>query len=182
VSVRLTEQCRCVPVNSNGRVFSQAIDGGKYFRAECIRCDGATFGIPEESFRGLFFREWQKRDLVAHHKALNRAFDSTQGTAWTEPLRSAWRRFRTSSRHASEMEGSELPSRLSSSAATSGDRSLSGSSRASCRRWSTRAFMQQSLALGRSAVHLRHPPSNKSVETDTQRLTSDVKRRHALAP
>ena len=136
-----------------GGVFSQAVDRREDLRAECIRGDGATFKVPEEGFPDLFFREWKERDLVAHHRAFNRAFESSQGTAWTEPSRRAWRRFRTSSRHASEMEGSELPSKLSSSAATSAERSLSGSSRASCRRWSTRAFMRESLALAQCAVH-----------------------------
>jgi transposase len=106
-----------------GQMF--AIDGVKLpsnARKERSGTQGAALEVPEEGFPNLLLREWKNGNQVLRHSELKRALASDHGTGCTVPARRAFWRLRTSSRQASEIEGSALPSRLSSSATASAER------------------------------------------------------------
>jgi hypothetical protein len=82
---------------------------------------GATFR-PQMS-AAIQAAPWEPTDReVPAEGLLKRALASDHGTGCTVPSRRAFWRLRTSSRQASEIEGSALPSRLSSTATTSAER------------------------------------------------------------
>ena len=108
----------------------EAVDRRENLRSEGLGCEPATFTVPKKSLAKLPLGVRRKRD-VAGHSTFSRALTAAHGTAFTVPACKALRRLRTSSRQASEMEASGLPSRLSSKATTSADRSSVGNSRAS---------------------------------------------------
>jgi len=126
--------------------IAQRVDDLKHFGAERVCSLWVALKVPGERSRNLCLRIRQNEDPVLSHRELMRERASTQGTGLMAPLRSPALRCSISTRQASEMLASSLPSRLSRRATTSAERSSVGSARASSRRWSTRAFMRQSIA------------------------------------
>lgn len=128
-------------------IDSKPINSLKCFGSESVGRNGATLEIPEEGLSDFCLCLGQNLDLKSGHRALSLALASAQETALTAPARRAACRSLISCRHASVIDESSLPSRLSSSATVKAERSSGGNPRASSRMWSTWAFMQQSLAL-----------------------------------
>ncbi len=129
---------------------SEAVQGVEHFGSEGVCGEWASLEVPKEGLADFSLCLGQQDKVVRRHRELRRAFASAQGSVRTVPARNALRRRISSSRHASETAGSALPSRLSSNATTSADRSSVGRPSASSRRWPTRAFMRFSRA---PAVH-----------------------------
>jgi len=151
-------------------VCRKSVNCIEYLQAEGIGRERAPFKVPKEGLSNFVLCLSQKRNFEPSHSELRRAFASVHGAVLAVPARSSSRRARSSRRQASEMEASALPSRLSSNATASADRSSAGNSRTSSSSWPTRAFMKQSLALGPGLVHgAGAPSSNKSFDADTQR-------------
>lgn len=122
------------------RIDTKPIDRFKRLGAKRIGCDRAALEVPQKCFSDFCLRLGQNFNCEARHRALSLALASIQETGFTSPARRAACRARTSCRHAWVIEASSLPSRLSSSATVNAERSSGGSSRASSRMWSTRAF------------------------------------------
>lgn len=91
----------------------------------------ATIEIPKECRPNFGFGVGQYFDVEALQLSANRALASRQGAAAVSPARRASRLRSTSARQASLIEASSLPSRLSTSATTSADRSSGARSSAS---------------------------------------------------
>ncbi len=126
----------------------EPIDCVEHFGAKRVCGQRTALEVPEESCAQFCLGRRQDHDAEPRHRALKRAFASAQGMARVAPARNCSRRRRISSRQASAMPTSPAPSRLSISATTSADRSSAGRSSASSSRWSTRAFIHESLAVG----------------------------------
>jgi hypothetical protein len=139
--------------------LGQAVDGLKHFSTKCVRRDRASLEVPAKRCANIGLRVGKNDDGETSHRVLRRCFTSDQGNARTTPERNSLRRRLTSSRHASEMLAVSASSRLSSNAAATAERSSAVSARTSSKTWSTRAFMDASLALNGL-------PHNKSVNTD----------------
>ncbi len=126
----------------------QRINAVERFGPKCLSGKRIAFAIPLERTRNFSFCVGKNDDFELTHSARSRALAPDHGTGTMVPSRSPARRLRISARQASEMQASSLPSRLSSNATTSADRSSVGKDKASSRSWSTRAVMRQSLASG----------------------------------
>ena len=160
------------------RGFPEPINGVKRFTAESIRSKRASLEIPKERFANFCLRWRQNLNHKSRHSALSRARASAQGTGLRVPSRSACLRCRSSSRQASEIAASVLPSRLSSSATTRAERSSTGRFKASVSSWSTRAFIRFSLLLAvRACQQVSRAASNPSFHTDALRLASPASAR-----
>ena len=144
------------------RVGVKAVNPFKCLGSKGIRSNGAALKVPEECLAYLCLCVRQNIDHKQAHRALSLALASAHGPALTAPDRSAARRAVSSCRQASEIAESSLPSRLSSKATTTADRSSVGSPRASSKMWSTRAFINQSLALQPLLVTVRAEPAPNS--------------------
>ncbi len=167
-----------VPVSGpDARAVGQLVDRLEDLGSESIGREQAALAVPQKCFADVDLRLGQDRDEETAHSDSRRPFASIQGAGCEAPARSAARRHMISSRHASEIAGSALLSRLSNSATTSADRSSVARARASSRMWSTRVFMPRSLApYGRAqnAVHelvwfasspsIRTPPRLRRVQ------------------
>lgn len=129
------------------RVGFEKVDRVEHLGSERVGCNRASLEVPEECASNLCLCLRQDFDDEANHRALSHALASDQGTALTIPARNAVRRSLGSCRQASEIAESSLPSKLSSSATTSAERSSVGRPRDSSSRWSTRAFIAQSPGL-----------------------------------
>lgn len=129
------------PINRLKRLGSKSLD-----------CDRAALEVSKEGISDFCLGLGQNFDCEVGHRALSRALASAQETVLTVPARRAACRALISSRHASAIEESSLPSRLSRSAMVKAERSSGGNPRASSKMWSTWAFMRQSLALKPSSV------------------------------
>ncbi len=138
---------RILAFRPHHRIDSKLINRLKCLGSKSIRCNRAALEVPEEDLSDFRLRLRQNFDSEANYRAISRAFASAQETALTVPARRAACRALISWRHASVIEESSLPSRLSSSAAVKAERSSAGKPRASSRMWPTWAFMQRSLAL-----------------------------------
>ncbi len=112
----------------HARVSCEDIDRIKDFAQKIMRRQWTALVVPKKRFAYLCLGVGLEYNFVARHSKLRRAFASAHGAAFTVPARSSLRRLRISSRHSSEIEESSLPSRLSSSAVTSAERSSVGSS------------------------------------------------------
>ena len=146
------------------RIDSKPVNRMERLGTESIRRNGAALEVPEESLSDFCLCVRQNLYYEAGHRALSRTLASAQGPALTAPDRRAACRALISSRQASEIEESSLPSRLSSSATVKAERSSAGKPRASSRMWSTWAFMRGSLALKlRSVTASAEPTPNPSV-------------------
>lgn len=135
----------------------------------------AASEVPKKGFPDFFLCLGKNFDYIAGHKALNRALASSQETALTVPDRSAACRARISCRHASAIEESSLPSRLSISATVNAERSSGGNPRASSRIWSMWVFMSRSLAPKFGSVTSSiNPPPNPRFEGSSGSLGHGV--------
>jgi hypothetical protein len=123
------------------------VDLLQHFRPEGIREDRATLKVPKKRLSKLSLRLGKNFDGEPSHKSFIRARASAHGVALVAPDLRRSRRSSNSLRHAWETERSSLPSKLSRRASTTAERSSGSKARASANRWSTRAFMPQSLAL-----------------------------------
>jgi hypothetical protein len=144
------------------RIDRKSINRLKRFSSKSLGRDRAAIEIPKECLSDFCLCFGQNFDCEARHRALSLALASAQGAALTVPARRAACRALISCRHASVIEESSLPSRLSSSATVNAERSSGGNPRASSRMWSTWAFMGLSLALKPCSVTAlpassRHP-------------------------
>ena len=129
------------------RVDRKSINRLKRFGSKSLGRDRAAIGIPKERLSDFCLCFGQNLDTETRHRTLSRALASAQEAAFTVPARRAACRALISCRHASVIEESSLPSRLSSSATVKAERSSGGNPRASSRMWSTWVFMGPSLAL-----------------------------------
>jgi len=127
-------------------IDSKSINCLKCLGSKSIGCNRAALEVPEECFSDFCLCFGQNLDSKSGHRALSLALASAQETALTVPTRRAACRALISCRHASVIEGSSLPSRLSSSATVKAERSSGGNPRASSRIWSTWTFMRLTLA------------------------------------
>lgn len=138
------------------RIDTKPINRLKSLGSKSLGRDRAALEIPKESLSDFCLCLGQNFDSEARHRALSLALASAQETGLTVPARRAACRALISCRHASVIEESSLPSRLSSSATVKAERSSGGNPRASSRMWSTWAFMQRSLALEVGLGHCLH--------------------------
>jgi hypothetical protein len=152
-----------------GPVFcrlGQSVDGLKQLHSEGVGGNWAPVKVLEECLACLCLRFGQHFDVEGTHRELRRCRTSAQGAACTRPARNSARRRFTSARHNSETVASSAVSRLSSRATANAERSSTGRPRTSSSRWSTRAFMEFSLALrvrcGKGSM------DNMSIDTDQQ--------------
>lgn len=127
-------------------IDSKSINCLKCVGSESVGRNRATLEIPEEGLSDFCLCLGQNLDFKSSHRALSLALASAQETALTVPARRAACRLLISCRHASVIEESSLPSRLSSSATVKAERSSGGNPRASSRIRSTWRFMLRSLA------------------------------------
>ncbi len=148
------------------RIDTKPINYRKCLGSKSIGRNATALDVPKERLSDFRLCLRQNLDAKAGHRTLSRALASDQDTAVIVPLRRAACRALTSCRHASAIEESSLPSRLSSSATAKAERSSGGNPRASSRMWSTWAFMRRSLApqLGSVTVcveptALKHDPA-----------------------
>ncbi len=132
----------------DARAVGQIVDRFEDLGPKSVGRKLAARSIPPKGFANIGLGLGQDRDGEAGHSESRRALASLQGAGCVVPARSAARRRWISSRQVSEIVGSALPSRLSSSAITRADRSSAARASASSRIWSTRAFMLKSLAPG----------------------------------
>jgi hypothetical protein len=152
----------CILVfGAHQRTDTKPINGPKGLGSKSIGRNWAALKVPEECLSDFCLSLGQNLDYKASHRVLSLALASVQETAFTVPARRAACRDLISCRQASAIEESSLPSRLSSSATVKAARSAAGRPRASSRRWSTWAFMRQSLALrlGRVTACLEAMPN-----------------------
>lgn len=152
-------------------VDSKPIDRCERLRSKSTSRDVAALEIPQQGLSDFRLCLGQNLDGKPSHRALSFALASAQGTALTIPARKAACRARISCRHACEIELSSLPSRLSSKATDSADRSSGGSPRASSRMWFTVAFMRQSLALKPVSVTFCARPTPTHPDRGVHRYT-----------
>jgi len=127
-------------------VGTKPINRLKRLGAKSIGRDRAAFEVPKKSLSDFCLCLGQNFDYETRPRAFSLALASIQETGLTLPALRAACRALISCRHASVIEESSLPSRLSSSATVKAERSSGGNPRASSRMWSTWAFMQRSLA------------------------------------
>jgi len=149
----------------SGRSISESVNCVQSFNAKCIRRSRAPSSVPLEGLCNVVLGLWRKNDRELTHKAVSRALASAHGTAVVAPERSCSLRSRISFAQAFATVASSSPSRLSSKATTSAERSSGSRESASSRMWSTRAFMRGSL----SGVQRRPRSSNPSIERTSQR-------------
>ena len=126
--------------------LGQRINSCKSFISECICRLHASLKIPGKTGGNFCLSIRQHEYFIGLHSRRSLVFASLHATGRMLPLRRPVLRLLISRRHASEMLGSSLPSKLSSKATTRTDRSPSGKAKASSSRWSTCAFMPRSLA------------------------------------
>ena len=138
----------------------------KHFSAKSICGKCVPLSISKKGIGYVSLRSRSKNNNKLAHRALRRARASAHGTAWATPERRSLLRWRISSAQALTTEASSSPSRLSSSATTTAERSLGSSASASSIRWSTRAFMGVSLAVS--------PCNQASNPTGTSTGTSQI--------
>jgi hypothetical protein len=141
------------------RADAKPINCLKRLGSKSLGSDRAALEVPKECLSDFCLRLGQNFDCELRHRALSLALASTQETALTVPARRAACRPLISCRHASVIEESSLPSRLSSSATVKAERSSGGNPRASSRIWSTWAFMRPSLALKFGSVTAGFEPT-----------------------
>lgn len=134
------------------RVDAKPINRLKRLGSKILGRYRAALEVPKEGLSDFCLCLGQNFDFEAGHRALSRALASAQETALIVPARRAACRALISCRHASVIEESALPSRLSSSATVNAERSSGGNPRASSRMWFTWAFMHRSLALKLGSV------------------------------
>ncbi len=115
--------------------------------AESVGSQCIPFFVPKKGVCNVSLRRRSKNYGELTHRALRRSRASRQGTVWAAPERKSCLRCRISSNHALATDVSSSPSKLSSKAITTAERSLGSSARASSMRWSTRAFMSFSHAV-----------------------------------
>lgn len=137
---------RVIVLRPHQRVRTKSVDRFNRFGSKSLGRDRAALEVPKECFSDFRLRLGQNFDREARHSSRSLALASAQETALTVPARRPSWRALTSCRHASVIEESSLPSRLSISATVKAERSSGGNPRASSRMWSTWAFMQESLA------------------------------------
>ena len=153
------------------RIGRKSINYLKCLGSKRVSRNRAAREVPQEGFSDFRLCLGENLDYKAGHRALNLALASVQETALTVPARRAACRARISCRHASAIEESSLPSRLSSSATVKAERSSGGNPRASSRMWSTWAFMTRSLAPKLSSVTFCfEPPPNLCLEGPSLKL------------
>ena len=114
-------------------------------RAECVGDEQVAFAIPGERCGNVVLGGCRYDDVEIVHNALKRALASAHGADAAAPDRRSALRWRISSAQALVTLASSSPSRLSSKATMTAERSSAPSCRASFIRWSTRAFMRRSL-------------------------------------
>src|SRR5882724_7572671 len=118
----------------------------KDFSTKSICGKRISLTVPNKGIGDISLRSRSKNDNKLAHRALRRVRASAHDTVWAAPQRRSFLRWRISSAQALAAEASSSPSKLSSSAITTAERSLGSSASASSMRWSTRAFMDFSLA------------------------------------
>ena len=106
--------------------FLQPVDCFEYFRTECVGSDRAALRVPTKCLADLRFCFRQKFNRKPGHNESIRARASDHGTGVAAPDFKACLRRKISSRHASVIEASALPSMLSSNAITKAERSSAG--------------------------------------------------------
>ena len=145
------------------RIDTRPINHRKCLGSKSIGRNATALDVPKEGLSDFRLCLRQNLDAKAGHRTLSRALASGQETAVIVPLRRAACRALTSCRHASAIEESSLPSRLSSSATAKAERSSGGNPRASSKMWSTWAFMRRSLApqLGSLTVCVEPTPNER---------------------
>jgi len=110
--------------------FLQPVYCFEYFCPERIGGERTTLQIPTKCFADLRLSLRQKLNDEPGHNESIRARASAHGTGVAAPDFKACLRRAISSRHASVIEASALPSMLSSSAITRAERSSAGNRRA----------------------------------------------------
>ena len=146
---KMPEMVAACPVLVFGPVAScggKSVDSIKQLGAECICSQGTSVEVPQECLTGLCLRLGQNFDVEGIQSEARRCRTSDHGAVCTCPARSSARRRFTSARHCCEMVASSAISRLSRRATANAERSSTGRSRILSRKWSTRAFMNISLA------------------------------------
>ncbi len=121
------------------------VDQIEYRSAECVSDVRVSFAVPGERCGNVVLGGCRYDDVEIAHNALRRALASAHGADAAAPERRSALRWRISSAQALATPASSSPSRLSSKATTTAERSSAPSCRASLIRWSTRAFMWRSL-------------------------------------
>ena len=167
------------------RRFGNAINGVEHLGPKRIRNLRVALTVPSESIANVVLSRRSKLNNVAAHNPLSLRLACPQGTARTDPERSSFLRRRTSSAQASLTDASLSPSKLSSSASATAERSSGVSASASSIKWSTRAFMRLSLAVSGSPLgqpglrpHTRGWPETRAAlrEKDALNAPSPSKR------
>lgn len=139
---------RVIPQRLTLRRVRDQVKRSEYFGAEGVGGFGASGLVPGEGLSHLPLYGGRNPDQRVHYKALNQWRNASAGRVWARPaVMSSLRRRASATQDAvtsSRLEQS--PSRLSNSDSATSDRSSGERASASRRTWSTRAFMQGSLA------------------------------------
>ncbi len=122
--------------------FAKAVYCFEYLGTERIGGDRTALPVPTKCLADLRLGFGQKFNREPRHNESIRARASAHGTGVAVPDFMACLRRPISSRHASVIEASALPSMLSSNAITKAERSSVGKQRAWVNNSSTRAFMR----------------------------------------
>lgn len=141
----------------------QAVDSGYHRRPKSVCCHLASRPIPAEGLDELRLCIRSNSNNEGGHNKWIRARASLHALDAKPPARKASLLSSNSWRHASETEASGSLARLSTKAAATALRSSAGRSSKACRKWSTRAFMVQSVALSACHVLVAIPPNTSSL-------------------
>ena len=138
------------------RGIRQLVDTVENLTAKELRSLGITLGVPLKGRRYLCLSVRQDLNFKQAHSELSLALASAHDKGTIVPSRRPARRRRISCLQDSDKLASSLPSRLSSSATTSADRSSVGNESASSKRWSMRAFIGRESSTCQSLGSIQH--------------------------
>jgi hypothetical protein len=122
-------------------------NGIEHLGAKSIGDELATISVPKKCFSNIVLSSRRNFYVVRTHRAMSRARACAQGAALATPERKSALRRAISLAHASDTADSSSPSRLSSNAISTADRSCGINASASSMTWSKCAFMLEILAV-----------------------------------